>query len=709
MAKSAFQHKVEELEQRFDTLQRFAVANPEQARLSPSGVLVGLHRSLRELESAVASPTADAGAPSFASATGADESSASSHLNLRERELADRSDVLVRLMDRGDRCGWTNRAWRERTGRDTPQQVGSGWLDDVHPDDRERCASACRDAFASSVPRTLEYRLRSASGEHGWVLEIVTPREGRSGLVCTVVDIGARKQAEIQLALREEIARALAASAKIEDAYVAVVRILCERTGWDVGELWSVGSNGCALHCEHRWPASRTGADVDASAAAAPAPEAVSPFDAGTAGASLVHGSSEQRLAMSAMFCVPVCAHGEVRAQLRFYARDVRPRDAGVAELLSSASVQLGQDVERRRCEDERRDAEACRDVFLDASFDGWITIDQSTQVVELNKAAETIFGYRRDEALGRDLVDLLVPSRMRRQALKALDRYRAGEDEGSRARRFDTFAMKKDGSEFPVEVGVAPLHPPQRSPLALHVRDTSARASAEQEIRLHRERQRSLMADLLLAEELERRRLAVDLHDGLTQTIALAQMKLSAVRLAIDGTHAAALDEVQGLIEQANGAARSISFELSPPVLHDLGLEPAVQWLVENIQGRYDLEVTLEDDGVSKPTDEKTRVILFRAIRELLINAAKHSHARHTKVSLAREGDRIVVVVRDDGVGMDPELQNAKGFGLFSIHERLSHVGGTMHIDSSAGRGATVTLNAPLAAEASKKVQETP
>jgi signal transduction histidine kinase len=228
-------------------------------------------------------------------------------------------------------------------------------------------------------------------------------------------------------------------------------------------------------------------------------------------------------------------------------------------------------------------------------------------------------------------------------------------------------------------------------------------RARANEELAIHRERLRSLMAELLLAEEQERRRLAVDLHDGLSQTIALAQIKIAALRPAIDPKLASSLEEVSALIEQADRAARSISSELSPLVLHDLGLEPAVQWLVENIQTRYGVEIDLHDDGQPKPTDEKTKVILFRAIRELLINAAKHAGARKVHVCLRREADALSAAVEDDGVGMELHELGVKGFGLLSIHERLHHVGGSMRIDSAPGRGTKIQLSAPLAAGGTK------
>jgi signal transduction histidine kinase len=221
----------------------------------------------------------------------------------------------------------------------------------------------------------------------------------------------------------------------------------------------------------------------------------------------------------------------------------------------------------------------------------------------------------------------------------------------------------------------------------------------------LDRQRVRSLMADLLMAEERERRALATDLHDGLCQTIALAQIKFALIRRRTDAALTESLDEIDALLEQANHSARSITFELSPPVLHDLGLEPALQWLVENIQTRYGIEIVFEADGQPKPADERTRVILFRSIRELLINAAKHAQARRVHLRLKCEEGSVSAAVEDDGVGMEAPSMASKGSGLFSIQERLHHVGGRMSIESVQGVGTKVRLCAPLA---SSEVRET-
>ena len=133
----------------------------------------------------------------------------------------------------------------------------------------------------------------------------------------------------------------------------------------------------------------------------------------------------------------------------------------------------------------------------------------------------------------------------------------------------------------------------------------------------------------------------------------------------------------------------RSLLFEISPPVFWDLGFAAAAEWLVERQQGsgtRFDLV----DDGKPKPLAEAHGLILFRAVRELLLNVVKHARARRCTVSLERRGDEMRIEVADDGVGFAPEvLEGAQcGYGLFSIHERISYMGGSMTIDSQAHQG---------------------
>jgi len=222
--------------------------------------------------------------------------------------------------------------------------------------------------------------------------------------------------------------------------------------------------------------------------------------------------------------------------------------------------------------------------------------------------------------------------------------------------------------------------------------RDELARRSKEQIA--------TLTSELLLAEESERRRLAVELHDGPNQDLALASMKIAALRQTAENGAPEALAEIAALVDRANAAARSLTFQLSPPILHDLGFEAAVQWLVEHVGRDYGVCVELRESGVELQLGERVRVLLFRAVRELLINVAKHSEAESASVDVGVDEGYVRIAVADDGVAFDCESAGQRGLGLSTIRERLTHLGGRMDIESQRGRGTRVTLIAPLESE---------
>ena len=237
---------------------------------------------------------------------------------------------------------------------------------------------------------------------------------------------------------------------------------------------------------------------------------------------------------------------------------------------------------------------------------------------------------------------------------------------------------------------------------------DVTRYKEIEQELRrardrieaLRKEQVESLASELLLAEEHERRRLALDLHDGLNQTITLVHLKLRQLLARPGEAQHDEVREIIELVERANQSARSLTFQLSPPILHDLGFEPALHWLVEDVERTYGLAIKLDAPEDPSPLSERIRVLLFRAVRELLINVAKHAGARHTRVALVRGTEAIRISVEDDGQAFDPRSVGSRGLGLNSIRERLSHLGGEMIVASAPGRGTCITLVAPLASE---------
>ena len=162
-------------------------------------------------------------------------------------------------------------------------------------------------------------------------------------------------------------------------------------------------------------------------------------------------------------------------------------------------------------------------------------------------------------------------------------------------------------------------------------------------------------------------------------------------------------MDEIYKHLDQMIEDMRSLTFDLGSPTLYELGLEAAVrEYLNEEIQDKHGITAQFEDDAQPKSLDEDICAIVYRAVRELLINAVKHAQARHVKVSIRTDGDHLCVNVIDDGIGFKPPTEtfgsgkNA-GFGLFSIRERLSYLGGSVEIESEPGKGTRVTLTAPM------------
>lgn len=210
----------------------------------------------------------------------------------------------------------------------------------------------------------------------------------------------------------------------------------------------------------------------------------------------------------------------------------------------------------------------------------------------------------------------------------------------------------------------------------------------------------RRLSRELCLAEERERRLIAQDLHDHLGQGLALIKLRLQELRgdSALGG-HNRALDNLVSLSDQAIRYTRGLTFELSPPVLYELGLGPALDWLGESLQRKHDLKVKVRDQGPAVLPDD-LKVLLWKCARELAHNTVKHAAARTVTIALSEDQGAVVLEFCDDGVGFDHSGVRQGGqdhFGLFSIEERMRDVGGQLVVDSAPGRGSSIRLIAPL------------
>ena len=226
---------------------------------------------------------------------------------------------------------------------------------------------------------------------------------------------------------------------------------------------------------------------------------------------------------------------------------------------------------------------------------------------------------------------------------------------------------------------------------------------SLERRVRERTAQLRTLMAELALSEERERRLLARDLHDDLAQTLAIVKIKLTSLEGSERrGVLKAALSEMEELIDQAHRSVRSLMLHLSPPILGTLGLVPALEWLSEEMGRLYGLAVHIEREDDLPVLEEPARTTIFRAIRELLINVSKHADTNLASIDCHRqEGDRLSVTVTDQGRGFDYEKAvscpaGESGFGLISVRERIEFIGGEMEVSSRPGAGATIRIIFP-------------
>ncbi len=307
-------------------------------------------------------------------------------------------------------------------------------------------------------------------------------------------------------------------------------------------------------------------------------------------------------------------------------------------------------------------------------------------------------YGWSPDEVLGRCYLEF-VRAEDRERVARELAAVRAtGVASGT------VFGIvARDGSPYWVEAHGRPARDTRGvAGVAVGVlRDVTERRRQEDELRRQAQELRALASELVVSQEQERRSVAQDMHDGLCQTLVLAQLKLHALAGEAARVSADSLGEIGALLAQAEQQARLATRLVSPSMLYDLGLRPAAEWLAEEMGRAYGLTVRIGGSLTGGDTlSEATRVLVYRCLRELLVNVARHSGVLVAELDLSVVGSRLVARVSDRGRGVDLSRlagQQVGGrFGLMGIGERLRHLGGELELRSGQGQGLAVTLSLP-------------
>jgi PAS domain S-box-containing protein len=319
----------------------------------------------------------------------------------------------------------------------------------------------------------------------------------------------------------------------------------------------------------------------------------------------------------------------------------------------------------------------------------------ESGRFTRVNRKFCDITGYTEEELLNMTYRDITYPEDRARDTAEIQKVVKGEAGTWSTEKRY----TRKDGKIIWVSTNGTVMRldsKPHRT--VASIVDITERKSYEDALRAHRQALRTLAAEISQTQEKERRQIADDLHDRIGQNLLLAKMKLGELSAVLPVQHSASIEQVRTLLDQIIKDTRSLIRDLCPQVLYELGLEAAVDWLVEQTQAKYGLSCVAEITPLRKPIREDRRIILFQAARELLVNVAKHARAKQAKVILQGDEARVRIQVVDDGCGFDPSFVTlpTRGFGLFSIRERVELLGGELQIDSAPGQGTRATVTVP-------------
>src|SRR5262245_54210170 len=348
----------------------------------------------------------------------------------------------------------------------------------------------------------------------------------------------------------------------------------------------------------------------------------------------------------------------------------------------------------------KRRAAEKrFRDV-VESSFTGMLLVRRDGRIVLANIQVQRVFGYEKDELLGQP-VESLFPERARDLHTADRERIFASPEARPMGTGCDLVGKRKDGSEFPLQIGLSPLRTARGMFILASIIDLTERKRAERNLRSSRRELQRLTRRLLEAQEAERRRIARELHDDLNQSLALLSVEIELLARKPPESADDFLTQMQELnarVKDLSSTVHDLSHQLHPSKLEHLGLVAAVQGLCHELRQSHELEVKFTHYDLPDAFPEDAALCLYRIVQEALRNVIRHGETRHASVELRATRGAILMRIADDGVGFDPAavMENG-GLGLVSMRERLNLIGGRIAIDSRPSHGTRINIRVPL------------
>ena len=631
-----------------------------------------------------------------------------------------------------------NPAFERALGYSAEEFCARPFLEMVHPEDRESTrAEAAKLADVGEDTIAFQNRYRAKDGSYRWIEWTVRPVAAEQLLYAAAQDVTERKLTEHYLAIHHEATRVLAESPTSTQAAPALLRVIGEELGWTVGLFWTPASDGSSaeLHCSASWH----GAGATASRFAGESEQLRLPRGTGLPGVAWDSGRARWVPDMTREAdCVPAVADGlhaclllpvpgnaGVLAVMEFVSDEVRPPEPALLGMLTTLAGQVGQFLERERAEAALRASERLTRQILTTAHDAFVAMDAHGVITDWNPAAEAAFGWTREQALGRDLADTIIPDSHRDAHRRGLERFLAVGDGPVLDRLVELTALHRDGHEFPVELTISPIRADSGFSFYAFLRDITERRVAEGDLAVARD-------DALEASRLKSNFLAMMSHEIRTPmngVIGLTDLLLDTAlepkqRDYADGVRSSGetlLAVINDILDFSKIEADRIDLEVVDFDLRTLVEE--VGGLLAEIAQAKDVElVTLLPPEI--PTAVQGDPGRLRQIlTNLVANAVKFTDSGEVVVraevaGLSAGETMIRFEVADTGIGIAEAAQAAifepfsqadasttrshggTGLGLAISKRLVERMGGRIDLESEAGKGSRFSFRVPLRAQ---------
>lgn len=492
------------------------------------------------------------------------------------------------------------------------------------------------------------------------------------------------------------VARSLAAAGSVGEARQSALRELADGLGWPFAALWDRDERSGDFQCVAAW--SQPSVDAFRSATlglripagqglpgAVVATERAVWIEDAAADERLLRREDAQASGLHVALGAPVLSERGVIGVLECFGSEAG-RDERLIGSMEVIGMLFGQLAERSRGEAQRYALLQRHRATLEATLDPIVAMDHDGRVLEFNPAAERVFGYTREEAIGADMGDLIVPAELRDAHRAGLRRYLATEQPRVLDQRIELEAACADGRRIPVELTITRIAVDGPPVFTGQLRDITDRRRQEAELKASRAR-------IVEAGDAARRKIERDLHDGAQQQLVGVAVSLRSARTHLERGDLQSvteiIDECAADLGEALSDLRELARGIHPAVLTDGGLGPALRGLARRSPVPVDLVAIPEDR-----CEASAEAAIYFVAAEGLTNAARHAQASRVEIEVQLSDGALSVEVRDDGVGgADPA-----GSGLRGLADRAAALDGHLTVSSAAGAGTIVRAQVPCA-----------